>query len=765
MFVVFVRLFIPPETDNAMWSRLLSAVTLVWFVLFAKPGSFIQKHIFSCGMVLSGVMLLHMMVVNWHQSGTAYFFVAMIVMAMLASAAISTVWISATLLMWTTGMLLVVIFSPVIEGSWLGYVMMMYPLALVIYVLGNALLKARQQLEQQQHWLEKAQSVSKMAGWQFELADRTFTWSPMAKELLRVSDLEATQPRSLVSDSEWRRIAGALARVEKSGGDFDVVVQGKDGEQRNRWWSVKGGLLREEGVDRVVGVFTDVTETVARERELTRAKESAESAVIARTRFLANMSHEIRTPMNGVIGMASLLLDGELGSKERSYAEIIRNSGESLLTIINQILDFSKYEAGSVTLDASECHLEQLVTEALDIVDHSAGQKGLKLYLDMPLDVSVSFLGDGARLRQVMVNLLSNAVKFTEQGSVTMKVDLVTKEKNEQELNVEVIDTGIGITPAALPNLFDPFVQGDATTTRKFGGTGLGLAISREIVQAMGGEIDVYSHPRTGSKFRFHLPVKSVKRDPIAHVLDSKTVYLVTQDSRLADIATDRCRELGINVEWAQSNTDIPAQVELVMLDTDYVERAVVEDFAVNPDIETILLGPLSQRSTYKHLQVHWLRLPLLNHQLLVALGLREAAVSSVSENQELEQFNHLRVLLAEDNAINQKVAQQMLKKLGCVADVAQNGRETLHMMSEKEYDLVFMDVQMPEVDGLEATRLIRVNSDISQPYIVAMTANVMQEDREICRTAGMDDFVAKPVRLDEVSKALRRASNQINSV
>ncbi|MFN3237721.1 MAG: ATP-binding protein, partial [Pseudomonadales bacterium] len=713
----------------------------------------------------SAVLLLHMMVLNWHQGAPAYFIVAMTVMALLTSAAISVVWINATLLLWTTGMLAVVIFSPAKQAHWFGHVMMMYPLAMLIFVLGTALLKARQQLEQQQHWLEKAQTVSKMAGWQFDLADRTFTWSPTAKNLLKVADLETTHPRSLVSNSEWRRIFKAVTRTEKTGDDFEVVVQGKDGQQRDRWWSVKGGILREEGVDRVVGVFTDVTDAVAKERELTRAKESAESAVIARTRFLANMSHEIRTPMNGVIGMASLLLDGELGSKERSYAEIIRNSGESLLTIINQILDFSKYEAGSVTLDSSQCDLEQLVTEALDIVDHSASQKGLKLYLDMPLNTSVSFRGDGARLRQVMVNLLSNAVKFTQHGSVTMKVDIVNTGETGSELNIEVIDTGIGITPAALPNLFDPFVQGDATTTRKFGGTGLGLAISREIVQAMGGEIDVYSHPRTGSKFRFHVPLLSIKQDAVAHVLESRTVCLVTQDSRLEEIARDRCRDLGFSLTWVQNTADLPTDADLVMLDTDYIKRTLVEDFAANPDVKTILLGPLSQRSTYKNLNAYWLRLPLLNHQLLVALGLKEAAASTATDNHELEQFNHLRVLLAEDNAINQKVAQQMLKKLGCVADVAQNGRETLHMMSEKEYDLVFMDVQMPEVDGLEATRLIRVNSDISQPYIVAMTANVMQEDREICRTAGMDDFVAKPVRLDEVSKALRRASNQINSI
>lgn len=765
-FVVVVRMFMPAtESDPTMPTRILAMLALAWFALFAKPDSHIERHLFMSGAVLSTALLIHLMFVNWLQANTSYFFVSLIVMSILTAAALSLSWIRFILLTWTCGLLTVVLLSPMREG-WLGYVMMMYPLAVIVYLLANSLFTAKLELEQQRIWLEKSQNVSRMAGWERDLTTGEFTWSPSARQLFEIDDLETVSVRELVGEEDWQRIAQAVERCLQDGEDFEVILEGKKEGLKERWWSIKAGVAGDARHPRLVGVFVDVTDTVVKERELTRAKEAAETAVVARTRFLANMSHEIRTPMNGVIGMASLLLDGDLGSKERSYAEIIRNSGESLLTIINQILDFSKYEAGNVTLEEAGCHLEQLVTEALDIVDHNAHQKGLKLHLDMPVSTNIVFRGDGPRLRQVMVNLLSNAVKFTETGSVSMQIRLEEADDICQ-LRVEVADTGIGITPAALPNLFDPFVQGDATTTRRFGGTGLGLAISREILQAMGGEIDVYSHPKTGSKFTFQVPLEIIKREPVPHVLDapSQDVFMVTEDPDLVDIIDAQLTEMGMNLVSIGSVPDLAKSGgPRVIVDTDFVDSAVIEDLAANPDLELILLGPLNQRSRYAHLQSRWLRRPVLPSQLMIALGLKEPVVEVIEEPGQLEQFNHLRVLLAEDNAINQKVAQQMLKKLGCMADIAQNGRETLHMMSEKEYDLVFMDVQMPEVDGLEATRLIRVNNDFPQPYIIAMTANVMQEDREVCRLAGMDDFVAKPVRIADVSKALRRASNQINS-
>ncbi len=284
----------------------------------------------------------------------------------------------------------------------------------------------------------------------------------------------------------------------------------------------------------------------------------------------------------------------------------------------------------------------------------------------------------------------------------------------------------------------------------------------------MGGDIDVYSHPKTGSKFRFEVPLDSVREEAVPYLMDCQPhqFQLVTRDTNLTQVMRDRMADVGGEIDCLGSTDEISQQAKTVFLDVGYVEASIVDDYVANPEVNVVLLGPLEQRSAYPHFRGKWLRVPVLPGNFLVALGLTLASEDKYDQGEgDLEQFNHLRVLLAEDNPINQKVAEQMLKKLGCKPDVANNGRETIHMMSEKEYDLIFMDVQMPEVDGLEATRLIRVNSDINQPYIVAMTANVMQEDRETCRSAGMDDFVAKPVRLGEVSKALRRASNQINTV
>lgn len=764
LFVTGVRFLVPGEQDDAMLTRVMCVVALSAFVAGAKRNSFIERHLFVLGFLLSCVVLMHVMTVVWvNQGSTGYFFMGLMVMAALCAAAIDGRWIIAVVVSWTTGLFVAGVLSSTENRSWLEYALMTYPFAGFVFLVGNALLKAKIQLDHQQLWFDKAQSISKMVGWEYDHRLLKFSWSPLAEKLLGVEDLQGLELKDLASKHDWRRLNILVLRCLNYNEDFEITVKGGHDKVKFHWYSIRAG--RAEG-HRIVGVVTDVTEAVAKERELTRAKEAAETAAEARTRFLANMSHEIRTPMNGVIGMASLLLEGDLGSKERSYAEIIRNSGESLMTIINQILDFSKYDSGSVTLEEGEFDLEQVITEALDIVDHTAEQKGLKLHLDMPINGATSYIGDRSRLRQVLVNLLSNAVKFTHAGSVTLRMS--EQYDHESEMTFEVIDTGIGITPAALPNLFDPFVQGDATTTRKFGGTGLGLAISREIVHAMGGEIDVYSHPKSGSKFRFTVPLKKGGEQTVPHLIKClpNEYQLVTRDTNLVQVLSDRMNDVGGQLVCVGSAEDVSSQARTVFLDVAYVEPVSVEDFSANPDVTVVLLGPLERQSAYRHFRGMWLRMPILPSNILVALGLRAATeVTRVVVDNELEQFNHLRVLLAEDNAINQKVAQQMLKKLGCVADVAHNGRETIHMICEKEYDLIFMDVQMPEVDGLEATRLIRVNSDISQPYIVAMTANVMQEDRDVCRTAGMDDFVAKPVRLGEVSKALRRASNQINRV
>jgi CheY-like chemotaxis protein len=361
------------------------------------------------------------------------------------------------------------------------------------------------------------------------------------------------------------------------------------------------------------------------------------------------------------------------------------------------------------------------------------------------------------------VNLLSNAIKFTETGSVTLGLSAEFESEKPVELLFWVKDTGVGIAIAAQKNLFDPFTQADVSTTRRFGGTGLGLAISQEIVEAMGGHIEVESDVDAGSVFSFSLTLLAAEIVPQpSFPPDQANIMLVTRDDTQAAIVRRHLAALGAQVSVYEGPESVPLEHTLgaVIIDTNAYARQVVEQMIASilaPRI--ILLGSLARRSQFAQAD-GWLRSPVRQSELRALLVLGEVsrvATQQFSVDLAPKDFSALRVLLAEDNVVNQKVAQQILLKLGCNADVAQNGREAIQLLAQRQYDVVFMDVQMPEVDGLEATRLIRVNEDIDQPYIIAMTANAMVEDRLICREAGMDDFVAKPIRLADIKAALQR--------
>jgi signal transduction histidine kinase/AmiR/NasT family two-component response regulator len=541
-----------------------------------------------------------------------------------------------------------------------------------------------------------------------------------------------------------------------------------------------------------------------RTRELRAAKEAAEVASRAKSEFLANMSHEIRTPMNGVIGMAGLLLDLELGPVQREYAETIRHSADTLLTVINDVLDFSKIEAGKLTFETLDFDLTETVETTLDVLAQRALAKRIELVMEMPVDVPRHLRGDPGRLRQVLTNLTGNAIKFTEGGDVVVRVTRQAETENRVMLRFEVKDTGIGIPREAQERLFQAFSQADSSTTRRYGGTGLGLAISKQLVLMMDGQIGVESEPGQGSTFWFtaqfakpqdDAPAPGVERDGWSNlrvlvVDDNATsrqilrhqIFAWKLQKGSAAGGHEALKVLRTAAAEGRAYDLALLDVEMPEMDGLTLAHAIKADPAIAAT-RLIALTPLGHALSAGELQRAGIEAALskpvkqshLFDCLVSVIGKAEATSlwapksgdpAVVALAPELgRRLNGLRILLAEDNTVNQKVALALLKKFGCTADAVGNGIEVIEALQRVPYDLILMDCQMPEMDGYEATRLIRKRElDSSQTcpwkapiHIVALTASAMRGDREKCLAVGMSDYISKPVRLAEIQAALER--------
>jgi two-component system, sensor histidine kinase and response regulator len=634
--------------------------------------------------------------------------------------------------------------------------------------------------------------------WEYDLRKQAFNWYENRLAALGLQDVPLDQFLEefdrYANKEDWTSAWALMTESVRSGAanctyQYRYVRDGKTIHVRDRITIERDSKGR---AVRLIGAGMDITAEVEARDEVLRAMESAEQANRAKSEFVANMSHEIRTPMNGIIGMSGLLLDTRLDRTQHDYAATIHSSAESLLTIINDILDFSKIEAGKLTVESLEFDLRTNAEDVASMMAFPAAEKQLELILDVKPDVPARVSGDPQRVRQCLINLVGNAIKFTRSGEVAIEISTIAID-GQAYIHYEVRDTGIGIAADTLATLFQPFVQADSSTTRHFGGTGLGLSIVRRLAEMMGGTAGAQSTPGSGSRFWFRLPLTagSPFNAPGDLTRLGRRTLVVDDNAAQRQVIAGIVRQAGYEADTAGNAEQAMTMLESALGEGHPFECVIIDLHMPNGDGEA-LTSRISANSRFAN--IHRVALEPVNRQepeRVAAFGARACVTKPVRARELTASIDSLfndpagvqvlpgkpaevrleapvvstageyvaRALLVEDNVVNQKVAVRFLERLGCAVQVANNGEESVHAYASGAFDIIFMDLQMPTMDGLTATRHIRELEAVSdrRTPIIALTANAMTGQMERCLAADMDGFLTKPIEVARLRELLDR--------
>jgi two-component system, sensor histidine kinase and response regulator len=658
---------------------------------------------------------------------------------------------------------------------------------------------AEAQVRRSRHLLDTVATMARIGGWELDLATMTPIWSDQA---YRIAELDPSNPPTFQDTLSFfpgearAHVEQAISRALKDGTPYDLTVPFVTRQGNRLWVRVMGaGEMKNGVVTRLSGALQDVTQPREAEEARIAAKDAEAAAIRAKGNFLANMSHEIRTPMNGVIGMTELLLDTPLQSAQREFAETIRTSATSLLGIINDILDYSKIEAGKLEIERVPMHVRDVVEEVGMAMAVHAAAKDLELIVNVDPAVPDRVLGDATRLRQMLTNLVGNAVKFTHQGEIVVEVFSLALQSGRALLSFEVRDTGIGMPAETVSRLFEPFVQADDSNTRNYGGMGLGLAIVRRLATLMGGKIDVSSRPGGGSIFTFSLPFDAIydAADPVSTsrvITRGKRVLVMDDNPTNRRVLCGQLQPVGFDVVAAATAAETIKTLRdaqqagnpfhIVIADDEMPDSngvAFAERVRSAPGLPPplILLTSLDRHgnvgtlaragfAAYMTKPVRGAELRacierVLERELDAATGRHQGLVtrSSLAVEQGQGQYRG-KVLVVEDNVVNQQVAKRFLQRLGCEVVIAENGKRGVEEYFRDRFALVLMDVQMPVMDGLAAAREIRSRELAGHRVpIVALTASAMTDEMERTTAAGMDAMLAKPLELPRLCEVLDR--------